>query len=271
MKPKISLITVTRNCKSTIVDSLNSIFDQDYPNLETIWIDGCSTDGTLAILQQYHKKYASGILISESDSGLYDAINKGLNLATGDIIGILHADDTFFDKSILNKISYAFTSRQCNVVYGDLIYVKKNNMNIIVRNWKSSNFSKRKLSYGWMPPHPTIYINRSIFERIGFFNTSYRISSDYDYIVRLFSDPNLKYVYIPQTLIRMRLGGASNKSVSNILIKSKEDLDIIRSHNLGGYLNLISKNIIKLNQLVFPKYKFRNKDLNENSSANINN
>ena len=216
--------------------------------VEYIVIDGCSTDGTLQLLESYSSKL--DVLISEPDEGIYDALNKGILNSTGDIIGFLHADDLFESSDILEKIANGFDIPGVEAVYGDLAYVRKNDTSKIIRYWKSCAFNEKLLHKGWMPPHPTLYIKRSVYERLGMFNTSYLIAADYDLVLRFFGIGKLFSSHIPQVLVRMRNGGISNKSLKTIIKKSLEDLSILRRNKIGGILALISKNLLKLRQLI---------------------
>ena len=245
-KLKISIITAIFNNINTISESINSLRGQNYNSIESIWIDGCSTDGTKEFLDS--NLLENNIYISEPDSGIYDALNKGLKLATGDIIGFLHADDIYSDPNILSLVSQVFLDDTVDAVYGDLQYVNRTDLSKVVRYWRSSNFIKSSLFYGWMPPHPTLFIRKEIYERFGGFNEKYKISSDYDFVLRIFSSKDLRAVYLPNTIINMRMGGVSNKSFSNILLKSYEDYMVLRSNNIGGLLTLFFKNFRKINQ-----------------------
>jgi len=243
----ISIITATKNNIKTIADTLDSISTQTYPLIDMVWIDGKSTDGTVNILEKRYQE-DSGTLISEKDSGIYDALNKGLELAKGDVIGFLHADDVLADNNVISDIAEIFLNPEIDVVYGDLEYVKKDNTNHVVRHWKSDSFIQSKLKMGWMPPHPTVYIRKSVYENIGFFNRDYTISADYDHMLRVFSTSNNLFHYIPRVLVRMRIGGQSNKSIKNIIKKSLQDYKIIRTNKIGGILTLILKNLRKIKQ-----------------------
>jgi glycosyltransferase len=224
------------------------VLSQSYPILEYIVIDGGSTDGTLKILDLYKSKL--DVYISEPDGGIYDALNKGILHSTGDIVGFLHADDLFESSDVLDKIAHAFTVSGVEAVYGDLVYVRKNDTSKIVRYWKSCAFNEKSLQRGWMPPHPTLYIKRSVYEKLGMFDTSYLIAADYDLVLRFFGKGKLFSYHIPQVLVRMRNGGISNNSIKTIIKKSFEDLSILRRNQIGGILILISKNLLKLKQLI---------------------
>ena len=173
-----------------------------------------------------------------------------MQLVSGDIIGFLHADDVLADKSVLSSIANAFKDPAVDAVYGDLIYVREYDLNAAVRYWRPGFFTKRKLNWGWMPPHPALYLRREVYERIGQFDTCYKVASDYDYILKVFTSPNFKSIYLPKVLVRMRMGGLSNGSLPMILRKSLEDYQALRRNKVGGLGALIYKNISKLTQFL---------------------
>lgn len=248
MTIKISVITATKNNINTIESCLKSISIQTFKNIQLIWIDGGSTDGTKEYLEAKLKDYSEVIFISELDYGVYDALNKGLLNSTGDIIGFLHADDVYAHEYVLKDIAVEFLNSEVDVVYGDLMYVAGENINLPLRIWKTGEFSTKKLNRGWMPPHPTLYIRRRIIEKVGLFNTHYKISSDYDHVVRIFRNKYIKFKYIPDIFIKMRVGGISNRSLKNIIIKTREDFEIIRKNRVGSILTVFLKNITKIKQ-----------------------
>ncbi len=192
------------------------------------------------------------VLVSEHDCGIYDALNKGIERASGDIVGFLHADDLYAHPDVLAHIAAAFEADfSICAVYGDLQYVRREDTNAVVRHWKSSPFSAKQLAWGWMPPHPTLYVRREWYERIGGLDTRYRIAADYFSILQMFSDPAFKAVYLPEVLVKMRLGGASNRSIKSIVRKSREDWDALKRTNVGalsGVGALFWKNFSKLTQ-----------------------
>ena len=243
---KISLITVTYNCEDTLEDTIRSVKEQNCAGLEYIIIDGASTDKTVDIIKK-HEDVVS-FWNSSKDDGIYDAMNKGLKKATGDYIGFLHSDDMFFSGGILKEISRNLDEHRPDVLYGDLVYVNAGNTDKVIRKWKSCDFYPDLLKKGWMPPHPTLYIKREVVRDTGEFDTAYEIAADYDYILRLFSQRALRFLYLPKVIVRMRLGGASNRSVSNIILKSREDIRALRSNKIGGIFTVVRKNISKIHQ-----------------------
>jgi glycosyltransferase involved in cell wall biosynthesis len=243
---KISVITATYNCQDTLIDTLESVFSQSHHSVESIVIDGASTDGTLAVLESYRSRL--NVLISEQDKGIYDALNKGIRNATGDVIGFLHADDVFENSEVLAKIATAFQDAAVLAVYGDLVYVRHGDIGQVIRYWKSGFYNDEALSRGWMPPHPTFYVRRSVYERLGAFDVRYRIAADYDSIVRFLAVEKIHTVYIPEVLVRMRAGGISNRSLKTIIRKTLEDYDVVRRNQLGGVGTLLLKNFTKISQ-----------------------
>lgn len=246
---RISLVTATWNCAGTVADCLASVARQSYANREHVLIDGASRDGTLRVLQAHREQLA--VLVSEPDRGIYDALNKGIARSSGEVVGFLHADDVFAGSDVLARVAAAFVDPTVSAVYGDLQYVRKDDIGQVVRHWQSSPFSRQQLEWGWMPPHPTLYVRREWYERIGGFDIRYRIAADYFSILRLFSQPDFKAVYLPEVLVKMRLGGASNRSLNAIIRKSSEDWRALRQSRvgaLGGIGALIMKNLSKLSQ-----------------------
>lgn len=246
MEPTISVITAVFNRVATIGQTLDSVRAQTWPNVEHLVIDGASTDGTLDLLQS--RRAELSVLLSEPDSGIYDALNKGLALARGDLVGLLHSDDIYAHARVLERIAQAFADPRIDGVYGDLDYVSSTDPTRLVRRWRAGDYHPKRLARGWMPPHPTLYLRRSVIERWGGFDTDFRIAADYDAVLRYLARGRLHLAYIPEVLVRMRLGGASNRSLSHILRKSREDYRALRRHNVGGLGTLAWKNLSKLSQ-----------------------
>ena len=212
-------------------------------------VDGASTDGTIEVINQHIGQIAK--FKSERDKGIYDALNKGIQLATGDVVGFLHADDLYASDDVLSKIAQAFENPKVCAVYGDLEYVSQQDTSKVIRRWQIKPCSQKDLDLGWMPAHPTLYVRRDWYSKIGGFDISSRIAADYHSILKLFSQPDFKTVYIPDVLVTMRLGGASNKSLKAIVSKSKEDWRALRScdFSIYGALQAITwKNLSKLTQ-----------------------
>jgi glycosyltransferase len=243
---KVTVITVSFNSAVTITDTLLSVAAQTYPHIEYLVIDGASTDNTVEIVKEFGTRVAR--LISEPDNGIYDAMNKGLAMATGDLVGFLNADDLYADPGVVASIVEAARRSGAQALFGDLVYVRANNLQSTVRLWRSKPFESGGLRFGWMPPHPTLYVQRQTMNALGGFNTTYRIAADYDFVLRCFGCRRMVTCYIPEVLVKMRLGGASNKSLQALWSKSLEDLRAIRTHKVGGLLTLVCKNVRKLPQ-----------------------
>jgi glycosyltransferase len=243
---KISVITAVYNRDEFISDAVCSLKSQTWPNIEHVVIDGASTDKTLNVLHKCLDKDA--VLISEPDDGMYHAINKGIALCSGDIVGLLHSDDFYADEFVLEIVAKAFANPEVQAVYGDLDYVAQKNTLHIIRSWRSGDYSPEKLKYGWMPPHPTLFLRRSVFERWGGFDTNFKISADYDAVLRYFSKGKIRPLYIPRVLIKMRLGGKSNQSLAKIWLKTREDYIALRLNEVGGLWTLLNKNFSKITQ-----------------------
>ena len=243
---KVSIITVSHNSSNTILDTIKSVNLQSYKNIEHVFIDGLSSDNTLELIKLNSKRI--NIIISEEDSGIYDAINKGVLNATGDFIGLLHSDDILSSSEIISDLIEKIQNENLDGVYGDLQYVDKKNSNKIIRFWKSCGFKSNLLRKGWMPAHPTLILKKEVYQKHGVFNKSFKIAADYDFMLRIFKDYNLKFVYLPKVVTKMRVGVASNRSLKNIIKKTKEDYRAICSNKIGGFTTLILKNISKIKQ-----------------------
>lgn len=243
---KISIITISYNSSKSILDTIKSINDQSFQNIEHVFIDGFSSDNTVEIIRLKSKR--KNIIISEKDNGLYDALNKGVNLASGDIIGFVHSDDFLSSNNIIEEVVSMIKTENFDGVYGDLQYVDKSNTQKVIRNWKSCEFNKSLLKKGWMSPHPTLFLKKEVYLKHGLFDLSYKISSDYHFMLRVFSDSELKFGYLPKLITTMRVGGTSNRNLKNIIKKFREDYRAIKENNIGNFLTLIMKNTSKLKQ-----------------------
>ena len=228
---KISVITATFNCTSVVEDCLASVAGQTHADVEHVVIDGASTDGTLNVLQAHRDSLA--VLVSEPDEGIYDAMNKGIALATGDIIGFLNSDDFYAGNEVLSTVAMLFEcDPSLDACYSDLIYVDPIDTSRTVRYWQSSNFQPNSFAQGWMPPHPTFFVRRSVYERYGLFNLDYRIASDVELVMRFLEVYKIRVRYVPEVWVKMRLGGTTNKSFKNIWIQNQEVLRALKEHNL---------------------------------------
>jgi len=212
---------VSFNSVETIRDTIKSIISQDYENIEYILIDAGSTDGTLDIIKEYegYINYFS----SEEDDGIYDGMNKGISVASGEVVGILNSDDFYPNSYIVSNVARTFEKRNCDAVYGDLLYVKFYDTDKIVRYWQSGNYSVKKIKNGWMLPHPTFFVKREMYEKYGYYNTELKSAADYEMILKLLYKQNINVFYIPMILVKMRMGGKSNASIMNRIRANKED------------------------------------------------
>jgi glycosyltransferase len=223
----LSITTVTYNSLHTLKDAYASLCAQTYTQWEWVLQDGASTDGTMEWVRSLNDPRIAAQ--SEKDNGIYDALNKAVGRASGEWIGLLHSDDQYPNAEVLKLVWEASVGK--DAIYGDLQYVQATDVSKVLRYWKSGAFAPTLLHKGWMPPHPTLFLRKAIYERIGEFDTQFTIAADYDFILRVFQIPNLKIHYLPQVLMLMRQGGASSK-VSNLVAKSKEDLRIMRKNDL---------------------------------------
>ena len=220
-EPKITIITVCFNSIKTIQDTIDSIRSQDYKNIEYIVIDGGSLDGTIGVIEE--NLDIIDYYMSEPDKGIYDAMNKGILAANGDIIGILNSDDFYPNQFIISNIIKSFKNQDCDAVYGDLVYVDEKNTKEIVRYWKADTYNTTKIKNGWMLPHPTFFVKSSIYKRFGLYNIDLKQAADYDMILRLVYKFNIDVIYIPMILVNMRMGGVSNMTLLQRLKANKED------------------------------------------------
>lgn len=217
---KISIITVCFNSAATIRDTLNSILSQDYHDIEHIIVDGGSTDDTIKIIKEFPHVTR---LLSEPDQGLYDAMNKGLRLVTGEVIGILNSDDIYARPDVLSKVASKFTNKEISASYGDLQFVHARDPGKVVRTWKSGRFKPSYFYFGWMPPHPTFFVRKEVYNKVGQFNTFLNSASDYELMLRILLKYRLKAAYIPEILVKMRVGGLSTSSLRQRILANKED------------------------------------------------
>jgi len=243
---KISVITAVYNRRDTIADAIRSLQGQAYGDYEHMVVDGGSADGTLEVLRSFDDPRMK--LTSEPDQGIYDALNKGMERASGDVIGLMHSDDFFASTKVLEQVAEAFTDPSIDAVYGDLQYVSAKNKDQVIRHWTAGEFSSAKLKRGWMPPHPTLYIRKGVIDRWGGYDTSYRIAADYDAILRWFGQGQVRAKYVPEVFVKMRVGGESNQSLRKILRKSREDYRALQTNRIGGLGALVFKNLSKVNQ-----------------------
>ncbi len=227
---KISVITVSYNSAATIADTLRSVASQTYPDIEHLVIDGLSTDDTVQVVEAHRHPYL--VVSSEPDDGIYDAMNKGLSRATGEVIGFLNADDFYADADVLARVAMALGDDSgVEACFGDLVYVSEDNLKV-VRHWKSRPYEKGSFARGWCPAHPTFYIRRAALERLGPFDPSYRLAADAELMMRYLERGQVRSAYIPQVQVRMRLGGATNQSWRNIIRQNREILQALEKNNI---------------------------------------
>ncbi len=227
---KISVITVAFNSASTIEETILAVHAQTHREREHIVVDGGSTDGTVEIIRRHRDKIAR--FVSEPDSGIYDAMNKGLGLANGQVVGFLNSDDVFSHERVLERIAAELERAEFDAVYADLVYVDGGNAGRVVRYYRSGAYRPRAFLRGWMPAHPTFYARRGVYERCGGFNADYRLQADFDLLLRLFEIHGIRASYVPQIWVRMRIGGATNRSLGNVV---RGNLEAYRSVRANGF------------------------------------
>ena len=261
MPPKVSIITVAYNSRSTIEDTILSVLNQDYGNIEHIIVDGQSNDGTTAIIKQHLNKIA--VYLSEPDNGIYDAMNKGLELATGDIIATLNSDDVYASQTIVGQMVDFMQRNVLEAAYGNLVYInhKNTNKNKVTRFWKAGEYKKGAFCHGWVMPHPTFFCRKQVFEKYGYFNSSFQIAADFELMLRFIEKHQIKIGYLPKVIVNMRAGGKAN--ILQGIIRG--NWEIIKSFRLNG-LRLspgffILKPINKFSQLFTRPSKLNNNDI----------
>lgn len=246
---KISIITVSFNSAKTIEQTIQSVLSQRYSNVEYIIIDGASQDETLSIIEKYRDKIS--IFISEKDNGIYNAMNKGLKLATGDIIGILNSDDFYADENVLSDIAQLFEQGKADAVYADLQYVDANDTRKIKRHWKSGKYKPGDFLFGWMPPHPTFFVRKEVYEKYGLFNENLSSAADYELMLRFIHKYQISLDYLPRVIVKMRSGGQSNVTAKNRIKANLEDRKAWEINALKPYFfTLFLKPLRKLKQFV---------------------
>lgn len=262
---KISIITGCYNRRATLEGAIKSVIEQDYPNIEYIIVDGASKDGSIDLIKKYAELTATDDFkrehprfifryISEPDHGMYEALNKGIRMATGDIIGLVHSDDFLFDNHVLTDIATEFEDSDADFVYGDGLFVNSNDTNMAVRNWVGGSYSKQKVKLGWLPLHPTCYIKRQAFLKVGFYNESYKIAADTDFLIRALYEEDLKVSYLKRYIVRMRMGGLSTDK-SKRKAMWKEDIAVYSSHGFWATPTKIMKMMWKVPQFISAKFK----------------
>ena len=237
---QLSILTVTYNSLSTLKDTYVSLYEQTFTEWEWVLQDGGSNDGTLAWVESLADPRIN--FESKKDTGIYDALNNAICRSKGEWIGLLHSDDVYPNNEVLSRVLEVTPGK--DAIYGDLKYVQATDVSKVLRYWKSGNFSPTLLNQGWMPPHPTLFLRKSIYEQVGQFDTQFKIAADYDFILRTFTLKDLKIQYLPQVLMLMRQGGASSK-VRNLIAKSKEDLRILQKNNSSFPILILIRKIAR--------------------------
>lgn len=247
---KITIITAVFNRESTIERCVNSVLNQKYQNIEYIVVDGLSTDGTMDVLNRFHGRITN--LISEKDWGIYDALNKGLSMATGDVIGFLHSDDYFANDIVVEMIAEAMESNDCDLIYSDLDFFHQNSVDKSIRFYGSSFFKSWMMRFALQPAHPTVYARKSLYDRVGNFNLAYKISADFDWLVRSLVLANCNSLYVKETFVKMQMGGTSTSGIKAIIRHNAEDLKILKAHGIySNWLFVALKYTYKIFQLRF--------------------
>lgn len=242
---KICIITVAFNAAHTIADTLQSVATQTHPDIEHIVVDGASTDGTLDVIKSYGARVSK--MISEPDAGIYDAMNKGIQLATGDVVGFLNADDVYADTCVLARVADAMVREDLDALFGDVEFFRAETPGRTVRRYRSARFGPDRIAWGWMPAHPALFLHRRVFERFGSFRTDYRIAGDFELVARIFHANTLKYRHLPEVLVRMRTGGVSTGGWRNTLLLNREVLRACRENGIPtNPLMVLSKYPAKL-------------------------
>ena len=243
---KVSIITICYNSQETIEDTIKSVLAQDYDDIEYIIIDGASKDSTLEIIGKYTSNLSK--LISEPDKGIYDAMNKGISNSTGELIGILNSDDFYANESVISNIVSSIRKNNSDSIYADLVYVDRLDSDKIVRNWKSGQYKPDLFLKGWMPPHPTFFVKKWVYEKFGAYNTALKSAADYEFMLRVLHKHKISTSYLPERITKMRTGGESNVSLKNRLRANKED-------RMAWQLNDIKPNLFTLLRKPLSKIK----------------
>ena len=248
---KVSIITTCYNRAATIQGAIESVLAQDYPNIEYIIVDGLSNDGSMEVINRYKDRVAQ--IVSERDHGMYEAINKGIRMATGDIIGLVHSDDFLYDTHVISDVVKRFKDTNADFLYGDGVFVNATDINKPVRNWIGGTYHRWKVACGWLPLHPTCYIRKDVMMREGLYDESYKIAADSDLLFRYLYMANLKVTYLKRKIIRMRMGGLSTDSAKRKMMWD-EDVRMYRSHGRWGVSTKIMKMMWKVPQFIEAKF-----------------
>lgn len=248
---KVSVITTCYNRANTIRNTIDSVLAQDYPNIEYIIIDGASTDDSVNLIKEYEDRITK--FISEPDRGMYEALNKGIRIATGDIIGLMHSDDEFYDNQVISRIVEVFKKKNPDMLYANGLFVNAEDTTRIIRRWISGKKSDSKLKRGWLPLHTTTYFQQDILEKYGLYNETYRIAADTEFLTRYMYKYKVKSYYLNEYVVKMKMGGAST-DIKRVFTKWKEDIRVYKRHKLNPYITLPAKVISKIPQFIHNKH-----------------
>ena len=255
---KLSIITVSYNSEKTIYDTIKSVYNQDYDNIEYIIVDGNSSDNTTNIIKEFEPKFNGKIKwISESDKGIYDAMNKGLMMATGDIVGILNSDDFFTSDDVISTVNETFEKYNPDAIYGDIHFVNDDNLNKIVRYYSSKIFKRGLMRFGFMPAHPSFYIKKECFDKFGLYNTTYKIAADFEFLLRTIYIGRIKTQYIAKDFVTMRTGGISTSGINSHKQIMKEHIRAFKENNVFTNRVLLSMRYVhKIFEIILSKIKY---------------
>lgn len=255
---KISIITVSYNSEKTIYDTIKSVYNQDYDNIEYIIVDGNSSDNTTNIIKEFEPKFNGKIKwISESDKGIYDAMNKGLMMATGDIVGILNSDDFYTSNNVITTVANAFNNNKIDAIYADVHFIKDNNPEKISRYYSSKIFKRWLMRFGFMPAHPSFYIKRECLNKFGLYNTSYKIAADFEFLLRTIFIGKIKTQYLAKDFVTMRTGGASTSGINSHKQIMREHIRAFKENNIFTNRLLLSmRYIYKIFEIILSKIKY---------------
>lgn len=248
---KVTIITCCYNRANTIRGAIESVLAQDYPNIEYIVIDGASNDGSLEVINEYRDRIS--VIVSEPDHGMYEAINKGIRLATGDIVALVHSDDFLYDDHVVSDVVKEFERSQADFLYADGLFVDADNTDRVVRNWIGGKYKRGKVKFGWLPLHPTCYIKRSVIELLGQYDETYKMAADTDFLIRYLYEARLQVTYLHRYVVRMRMGGMSTDR-SRMKAMWKEDIAIMRKHGFSPVPTKLMKMLWKVPQFISAKF-----------------